>query len=229
MNSLEKKIAALAQRIEKPLDFICHCGDICHSGGQEDYEEVKEFFQHFFPGIPLLVTVGNHDTFSAMERVFSTKEHPIEGYVRHFDELQVISFNSCNGGSGVVTEEQVHWILEKIRESHNKSTILFTHHHFFPQQSPMPCAELHDNVKLLLDCPQIKGVFTGHTHYHFKKSSIPYYAVDSLSFQGVDSGLGYLNMKESSGFQLFSYENCLIQLEERGNLGFQKDLGIAFF
>lgn len=231
MEPLEEKIKILSKKIEKPLDFICHCGDICHNGTVEDYQEVKEYFERYFPQVPFLVTVGNHDNFSPMEEVFSTEQYPISGFVRDFDDLQVISVDSCDGGSGTISEQQGQWVLQKMEKYPEKNSILFTHHHFLSQQSPMPCAEIDETAKKILQNPKNLAILTGHTHYHFVGEifNTPYFTVDSLSFQGVDSGYGYLCMKESSGYNLFSYENGTISLEERGNLGFQKDIGIAFF
>lgn len=231
MEYLQRKLEVLAQIIDKPLDFICHCGDLTHNGGVSDYEAVKDYFNQYFPQVPLLTTVGNHDNFSAMETVFSRETHPLSGAVHFFSDLQVISLNSCNGGSGELTEEQGQWLQEQLEKHPEKNSILFTHHHFLQAQSPMPRGEIAKGFQQVLEQSKISVILGGHTHYFFQGTlcDVPFYAVDSFSFKGSDSGQGYLKMKEASGYNLFSIEDGRVVLEQRGNLRFQKELGISFF
>lgn len=229
MTALSKKIQHLADSLDKPLDFICHCGDICHHGNADDYQQVKDYFQQYFPQVPLVVTVGNHDSLEPMSQVFPHYSEKNFGYTYDMQDLQMISLNNRDDDSGSITEEHCQWILQQLEGG--KNSILFTHHHFFPEQSPIPRAELHKSLQNIANHPQLLAILTGHTHYYFQSKfySKPYFTVDAFSFQGVDSGNGYLQMKESSGYHLFSYENGVLTLEKRGDLGFKKDLGIVFF
>ncbi|MFI3201526.1 MAG: metallophosphoesterase [Eubacteriales bacterium] len=231
MIPLEQKLKVLSKTLDKPLEFILHCGDICHNGSISDYENVKKSFQQFFPKVPLFVTVGNHDNISTMEVVFSKESQSIHQFTEIFSDLQIISINSANGNSGTITEEQGSWILEQIERHPNKSHLLFTHHHFIQNQSPMPSATISPKVVALFQSHKISAFLTGHTHYFFQDIfyKTPYYAADSFSFQGQDSGQQYLHMKESSGYNLFSYDKGTLTLENHGNLGFQKDLPITHF
>lgn len=213
------------------MDFILHCGDISHHGAVADYAEVKAYFECFFPKVPLLVTPGNHDSVSPMNQVFTTKEESVFGFVRQFPQLQVISLDSSHQENGKLSEKQAVWLLDKLTNDLNKPSILFTHHHFFQEQSCMPCADVVPEFYEVLKHSSLKGIFTGHTHYFYHRDlcGVPYFAADSFSFQGTDSGEGYLEMKESSAYHLFSYENEKIHLEEKGDLGFHKRLPITRF
>lgn len=229
MTALSEKLEILANTIDKPLDFICHCGDICHHGSVCDYTEIKDFLNQTFPNVPILATVGNHDSFSALSQVFQDCSQQKFGYTYDVQELQVIALNNCDDDSGQISVEHVQWIVQQLDAG--KKSILFTHHHFFPEQSPIPMVSLHEDIRKIGTHPNLIAILTGHTHYYYQAKflSTPYFTVDSFSFQGVDSGNGYLNMKESNGYNLFSYENGILSLEQRGTLGYQKDLGIAFF
>lgn len=234
MPPLEKKLEKLSKRLEKQeisLDFILHCGDMCHNGSVEDYRQVQSLFETYFPQVPLLLTVGNHDTFSAMEEVFADSQTTLLGFTRFFSDLQVISVHSCNGESGELNEAQVSWVQENINAYHDKQHLLFTHHHFIQKQSPMPCGKLCPSAMKLFQSGQISAFLTGHTHYFYQDilEKTPYYGVSSLSFQGTDSGEGFLNMKESGGYNLFSFENKAITLVEQGDLGFEKQLPKSYF
>lgn len=229
METLERKLEILSKTISKPLDFILHCGDICHHGRNSDYQEVKGYFHKFFPEIPFLVTVGNHDDPQAMDTVFSTEQEPITGFVRQFPDLQVISLNNSKGEHGAITEAQAQWCAQQL--DRDKDSILFTHHHFFQEQSPMPSVEIAPQFYEAINNPKLKGIFTGHTHYFYetKLQAVPYFAVDSFSFQGKDSGKGYLHMRESCGYNLFAYHNKKISLAQQGMLGVQKELPLYHF
>lgn len=222
MAPLEEKLNTVAKYVETKsisLDFILHCGDICHNGQREDYIQVKQLFTQIFPQIPLLVTAGNHDNFSEMEGVFTNEN--LSGFSETFSDLQVMSLYSSTVDAGEITEEQVTWIEEELQRHPEKTHLLFTHHHFIPEQSPMPSGVLCPSAIDLLRSGRLSALLTGHTHYFYQDSlyQTPYYGVDSLSFHAADSGKQYLTMKESCGYNLFSYENGSISLVEQGNLG----------
>lgn len=229
LTPFSKKIEELASSLDKRLDFICHCGDITHHGTVSDYQEIKDCLNQVFPDVPILVTVGNHDVLEELSQVFPDCSEKSYGYTYDFEDLQVISLNNSDEDSGHISMEHGQWILEQLETG--KNSILFTHHHFFPEQSPIPTAFLHRTIPKIGNHPNLLAILTGHTHYYFQKKyqSTPCFTVDSFSFQGVDSGFGYLKMKESNGYNLFSYENGIVSLEQRGSLGIQKDLGMAFF
>ncbi len=229
MDSLQQKLEILSKHIKKPLDFILHCGDVCHHGDVSDYLEVKQYFEEFFPQIPILFTVGNHDNYEAMDSVFSTETKKISGFVSQCGDLQVISLSNSQGENGSLSSEQALWFAEQV--DRGKASILLTHHHFFSEQSPMPYAEICPQFYEAMKSPKLKGIFTGHTHYFYEGDcqGVPYFATDSLSFQGEDSGEGYLYLRESSGYNLFSYKEGQISLEQHGMLSEQKKLPLYFF
>lgn len=231
MEVLQRKLEILAKKVQKPLDFICHCGDVCHHGTKYDYQAVKMAFQQYFPEVPLILTVGNHDNFKEMSQVFGVKQQSFHCYSRKIGELLVISLNNSNEGNGAITSAQCEMLREELKKNQGIPTILLTHHHLIASQSPMEMAKIISQFSGILQQNPFLALLTGHTHYHFQGTfaEIPYFAVDSMSFQGTDSGKGYLQMKESSGYHLFSYEQGKINLELRGNLGFEKDLGRAYF
>lgn len=227
LHSFREKLELLQKTLTKPIDFICHCGDICHGGQIQDYIFAKKCIEDCFPTIPLFVTVGNHDQGDLVEKVF------IQGKGRSYHtkvgDLQIISLDNTdeNHVSGEITREDCQWLL-KVLENQTDS-LLLCHHHLIPGQNVMPTANIDPLLQKVLAQNNVKAILTGHTHYAYegKMGNIPYYAVDSFCFHGTDRGEGHLHLHESSGYQVFSYEKGKITLEETGNLGFSDYLGTA--
>lgn len=227
LHALEQKLKALAKEIKVPLSFLCHCGDLCHSGRVEDYRSLEKMMKRAFPKVPLCLAVGNHDEKDAMAEVFS--DHDLSFHCRDFRALRVISFDNTNGtgGNGEITEETCEKILKALKEAPEKPSLLMSHHHVLPEQFAMPSAKLPDSFQELISQKNIVAYLTGHTHYAYQGllGEIPYYTVGSMSFQGRIWEKSHLDLQEASYYHLFSYENGLLTLVKSGHLGFGRYLG----
>lgn len=230
LRTTKEKFLALAETCESrkiTIDFICHCGDICHSGELEDYEDFLALYEEVFGQIPLVICPGNHDVVSHVEDVFSWKD----GKIWDFDELQILSFQNANGerSCGEISSQTCGMLQENLEKRPKKSTILLAHHHIFPQQSAMAPANIDHQFYDILGKEEIIGYFNGHTHgaYVGNWENIPSYTVGSMCFQAEDSGGGLLKMRETSAYHVFSYKNETLTMEFQGDLGFDNDLGFA--
>ncbi|MFI3253157.1 MAG: metallophosphoesterase [Eubacteriales bacterium] len=228
LHPLKEKLEKLKEEISLPLDFICHCGDIAHSGAQlADVTAVKESLERLFPQVPLVVTAGNHDNRDLVQQSFLGKVSPPFVQEHSFGDLRVLSFDSSNGvfNSGEITEETATWLLEKLEEP--KDTLLMSHHHLLDCQSPMPPLVSHPLFQKVLEKNHVLAYLTGHSHqgYEGKLGTIPYYTVGSFCFSTEDLGGGQHLVRESSAYHLFSYEKGQITLEKSGDLGFLQELG----
>ncbi len=119
LHPLGEKLESLSKEITVSLDFICHCGDVCHSGGDlDDANGVALALERHFPQVPVVVTAGNHDKREDVERAFLGKV--IEPFVQEtlFGDLRVLSFDSSNGvlNSGEISEKTCTWLLDKLKE-----------------------------------------------------------------------------------------------------------------
>lgn len=226
LQTLDARLSALRQAIDLPLDFICHCGDICHQGALVDYQTAKDAFHKHFPNIPLVVTAGNHDNRTLLQEVFlgASKTPFVEE--RQFQDLRVLSFDNSNGipNCGEATEETCTWLLQRLQAEPQMPTVLMSHHHLFSEQSPMPPMVQHELFSQVLQTGNILCYLTGHTHspYEAKLGNIPYHTVGSLCFQATDLGQGVLDVHEASYYQLFSYENGQQTRVHTGDLGMNK-------
>lgn len=229
LQTLDARLTVLRKAIDLPLDFICHCGDICHQGELVDYQTAREAFQKHFPDTPFLVTAGNHDKSKLLQEVFLGESSDFFVEERGFSGFRVLSFDNSNGipNCGEVTEQICTWLLERLQAEPQVPTLLMSHHHIFPEQSPMPPMVQHELFSQVLQTGNVVGYLTGHTHspYDAMLGNIPYHTVGSLCFQGTDLGEGLLEVQEAGYYQLFSYENGLLTKLPTKDLGLNKLLG----
>lgn len=229
LSPLEDKLSKLAQTITKPLDFICHCGDLTHAGETEDYREVAQSFQKFFP-IPLLVTAGNHDQLAPLQTVFLGEISSPFCYERQMGELRVLSVDNSNGrqNTGEMTDAICQWLLDKLRQKPQQDTIIMCHHHVIATQSGMPIAKTSPLFDQILSMPHLKAILTGHTHTPFQGvlQGVPYYTVGSMCFRTNPLENGEIQVQESCAYHLFRYENGQLTLVEAGDVSTHKPLGI---
>lgn len=230
LSTTKEKFLALSDMYQNKgitIDFICHCGDICHSGELEDYMDFRRVYEEVFGNLPLILCPGNHDKVSHVEEVFSWKD----GKLWDFGELQLLSFQNANGerSNGEISGKTCEMLQDILGNNTLKATILVSHHHIFPQQSAMPPAKIDQGFYDILNREGICAYFNGHTHgvYVENCGNIPSYTVGSMCFSAKDVGNSLLKMTEMSSYHLFSYNNATLALEEQGELGFHKDLGYA--
>lgn len=227
LTPMREKLLKIKETISKPLDFIIHCGDICHYGEPSDYENAKAIFQEVFPTVPLLVTTGNHDKRDFVQEVFYGEKKDLFVHKHEFNGLRVLSFDNTNtrAGVGEITEETCQWILHELQ--HPQDTILVCHHHCIPEQNPMVSACIHPLFQEILQKKEILAVLTGHTHCSFQSDfqSTPYFTVGAMSFQTKALEGGKMDVFDSSFCHLFSYDQGNFALESAINLGFEEYLG----
>lgn len=229
LQPLKEKLRSLQQMIRKPVDFICHCGDVSHWGQREDLQQVKDMLEEIFPGVPVLVTPGNHDQKDLVQQVFYGEVTDFFCYDQMVGNLRILSFDNSNGraGTGEISEKTARWLLEKCQENPDQDIILMSHHHVLEQQSTMPPLEACPLFQELLFQKNILAYLTGHSHVDYvgKLEDLPYYTVGSLCFQTEDLGQGLLAVQESSCYHLFSHSPQQVRLEQAGDLGFSSSLG----
>lgn len=235
MNSPVVKLKAVAEDLAKmdgvSLDFICHCGDFCHNGKDSDYEFLKTTLAQLFPQVPLLVTSGNRDSKESFSKAFPDYDSgAVSEIFGEEDPLQVISFCNSNGEiAGELLEETCREVLN-LMDQHKFPTILFSHHHFLPEQIyNMKSVEQPALFSEILAQENLLALLNGHTHHHFQGvlGSVPCYTVESMSFVARNRGTDVLEIYETGGYHLFSYENGKVSLEKIGNLNFAQSVGIA--
>lgn len=226
MTSPLEKITKIKEELPQvKLDFLVHCGDICHSGQKGDYLRLKAHLEETFPGVPLVMTCGNRDDVSLVEEVFYGEGGGFP-YEHDFGDLQVIAYNNANGTpQGDLRPEMCQAVGEKLTQG--KATILCGHHHCIPEQiASMKAVDCPGEFEDVCQSEGLVALLTGHTHHGYEGfyHGLPCFTVPSLSFV-AKAKEGGQDVYEEGGYHLFSYEEGVLTLEKVGDLGYHHKIG----
>lgn len=221
------QLQALLEKVDEPVDFVIHSGDLTHSGGLADYQALKEGLQALLGDTPLLTTPGNHDNQTAYRAVFAPEAGAVQ--VTQFAGLQVIGFDSAQEGNpnGALTQETCQQLLSRLDENPTLPTVLFTHHHVLPNQFELPCATVDALFQTVMARRQVVLLVTGHTHHQYKShyNQTPYYTGDPVSFV-VECEQGQLKVYQQAGLQVFTLEDGQIHCQKVETGVAPKPLGV---
>ncbi|MDR1061421.1 MAG: metallophosphoesterase [Clostridiales bacterium] len=159
--------AALRKAVQYKPDCIVITGDLVHEGEEDDYAYLREIIKHEASGIPVLAALGNHDLKERFYRGYlgelRTKPYDYQADIRGY---RFIALDTSAEGEvdGAITETQVDWLEDILKQPSPNGTILFGHHPLESRQgwfrSTYP--------KRLLDVLQDSDVIAylcGHAHY----------------------------------------------------------------
>ncbi|MEM1217336.1 MAG: metallophosphoesterase [Bacteroidota bacterium] len=169
-------------------DHIVLTGDLCFNTGQlETYQWIYDQMQAL--GVPYSVIPGNHDDSNQMASVFALQEQLQNGQL-YFETFmaghQAVYLDS---GPGVVSEEQLVWLREKVHTG-TEPLLVFIHHP--PALAGVPFMDInyplrnHEEVQeILLGTDRKIDLFCGH--YHVEKTlsirNVRIHITPSLFFQ----------------------------------------------
>jgi 3',5'-cyclic AMP phosphodiesterase CpdA len=179
----------LGQHKQRPFAGALINGDCAFLDGQiEDYRTLGTLVEPLFEsGVPLHVTLGNHDERTRVRagfgKVFGSglaKSAPVPGVDfanldgklasrvrgRFCDWYLLDSLEFTNKTPGRVGEAQVAWLAEALKAVPKRPALVMVHHNPHPI-SPAKSNGLTDTdllLPVLLDNRQVKALFFGHTH-----------------------------------------------------------------
>ncbi len=228
MTSPLEKIRKIKKELgDTALDFLVHCGDMCHSGGKGDYLALKEALEEMFPSLPMVVTCGNRDDKTLLQEVFYGGTGDFL-YAHDVGDLRVISYNNANETpQGELTEEMCVLLWEELEKNPQKPTILVCHHHCISNQIPsMKAVDCPPLFEKIVGHSSVLALLTGHTHHGFQGEygGKPCYTVPPLSFVAKATETGQ-DVYEAGGYHLFSYEKGCLTLEKAGDLSYHEKIG----
>lgn len=222
-----KKLNKISQEVGE-IDFILHCGDLCHSGTEADYQKIKAVIAQFFPSVPFMVTCGNRDDKALLQKVFYQQDGEEFCYSKDFGDLRVVTFNNANGTpQGEMTQEMCEVLWDEMKKDLEKPTILFCHHHYIPDQiESMQSVAYPDLFLDILEKGNVIALMTGHTHHQYQGdfASVPCFTVPPLSFVAQADPQGQ-EVFEAGGYHVFSYEEGRLRLDKLGDLGYHHKIG----
>ncbi|EGO6529267.1 metallophosphoesterase [Enterococcus faecalis] len=196
----------------KKIDLVIISGDLTEDGEPEDYAFLKEKLQTILQGIPMIVTLGNHDIkknfrIGWLNQIGSEQPYNV---VQTYPEFHIISLDNSeyDNPDGHMNKEQKDWLQTTLKKLSDKPILLVMHHHLLREQSSMPTLPEAEETIQLLKGSDILGVLTGHTHHPYLHhiNGIPYYTVAGMSFVGEDEGQGIVRFEENYGYNLYSID-----------------------
>ncbi|SMP52259.1 metallophosphoesterase family protein [Anoxynatronum buryatiense] len=214
-------------KMTSPLDHLEHCfrqvdrnlldgvvisGDLTETGDASDYRQLKTALASLLQGLPLIVTLGNHDHKPAFRQGWGLLDAGRPGAdapyhdVLDLKDFRILSLDNAAPGAphGHISECQVYWLEQQLRHAGHRRLLLVCHHHLLPEQASIPPASFGKTFESLVENSRIEGILCGHTHHQFQGTFAgkPYTTAPSLSFCGKNKADGQVLFEENPGYQL---------------------------
>lgn len=151
-------------------EFAVISGDLADRGDAASYERLKRVVSAF--RIPVALMLGNHDRRDEFRSVFYDLPVDSGGFVQ-----QIIDVDNCRfvlldtlgpGDPGVLCDDRLDWLDNRLREAAGKSVYIFMHHP--PFDTGHAAMDLHkladpDRFKaVVLPHKNVRHIFFGHVH-----------------------------------------------------------------
>ena len=213
--TIQQAVKDILELTPRPAGVIV-AGDCVYLHGlKPDYEALKEFLEPLRgAGIPLLLAMGNHDRRASFASVFSDAAilHGAELADRktavietpHADWYLLDSCKITHHTPGLLGEEQLSWLAERLDKAPSKPALLVAHHYPRTSEKDNGLADTEAFLKVIGPRRQVKCYFFGHSH--------------AWSLKQREEGLHLVNLPTNAW--LFSPEHPRgfvdAQLEEKG-------------
>ncbi len=188
--------AAVNEINERGADFVIIKGDITSEHKKEEFEKAKEIFSLL--NMPYFVLRGNHDRIDGAPENYYVTVFDIENFAPLGNHYEIdshghfyISFDYRNfhfagldsvdidDGRGKICNEQLLWLESDLENSRSKITFIFLHHPVVAESDDIVgiAGLLNDPesrekfLNIIANNPQVKAVFSGHTHRNKVNSS----------------------------------------------------------
>lgn len=178
------------------IDAIIVTGDLSNDGSNWSYSYIHNCLKKL--GVPVFCCPGNHDNLENMQFVNSEFFH-ISDYHINIDGYDLFVMNSTISGMsrGLLCEDSMSWLDEKLSNSCNPAIIAF--HHPAVDPGGWLNRKLLDNkeefVKLVSRYSHVKLVLYGHIHYYIQQ------LVNDIIFCAAPA-IGFAFDKELPKFQI---------------------------
>lgn len=151
----------------QPIDHLLLTGDLVHHGGVDAYLRLLDILaplpgeRHWIP--------GNHDEIDAMRAATSMPCGQEEVDLGYWRLLLLDSTSHPDGrGSGSLSEEELHWLKQRLAQSPERPVLIALHHNPLSTASDWQDQIMLANAaafsELVESAPQVKAVICGHLH-----------------------------------------------------------------
>lgn len=180
--------AAVNEINERGADFVIIKGDITSDHRKEEFEKAKDIFSLLT--MPYFVLRGNHDRIDNDPENYYVTVFDLQNYAPlgnrytidshgHFfisfdyKNIHFIGLDSADiDGGGKICSKQLEWLQNDMSMYSSKTTLIFLHHPVVAEPGDVAgvAGLLNDSASreqfltLVSNNPQVKGVFSGHTH-----------------------------------------------------------------
>lgn len=158
---------ALREAAASKPDLIVLTGDLVHEGTIEDYRLLKTLIKRYCGDIPVLPVLGNHDLKQCFYEGYleETREDP---YFYEYEQagyrFLILDTAEERNGCGVISEEQVDWLEEKLKKPAEIGTILLGHHPLNSRQAWFHTT-YPPRMEQILQNSDVIAYLCGHAHY----------------------------------------------------------------
>lgn len=218
----------------RELDGVLISGDLTENGTASDYERLRWQLENRFPGIPVIVTLGNHDNRRAFYQGWLGQDASDAPYCHaaRVGPLSILALDNSSRESpnGEISPSLCSWLDRAAEEESGRTTILMLHHHLLAQQAAFPACNIDPSFSNALRRRSVAMILCGHTHQLYRGfyEGIPYRTAMSLSFVGQECE-NITCMRGSCGYSLYKFDNGQLTAERHEACGPQNVLGYVKF
>ena len=205
-------LVAELQKIDfTEVDFIVITGDLVHDGCAEDYKNLKSLVEGNVPvGFPVYYCLGNHDDKKCFYKGFYDIENKSTSldYVEEMNGYRLIFLDTSVDfmHSGYLSDEQLDWLEETLKENSEAGSLLFMHHPLVwkSEKTTQASERLFD----LLAKSDVISIHSGHLHFSGLNyiGKIPQFSIESLAF-GLEYTKEMVNYTNRNSYNFYSIRN----------------------
>ena len=182
-------IKAETFRQSTPYEFLIVDGDVTQTGSTEEWEGFEQ--ERALLGVPLYLTIGNHDLFNEGQENF----YSYFGPTHYSFEIGTVLFTFFDTGNGVVSQKAKAWYTNLLLNTSTTTKLAFTHYSYLSQ-----------NVQKLVTLPNpeefywianenatfgVDAMISGHLHTNLKRTirGVDYYTLTNMGDEELPQGL----------------------------------------
>jgi Icc protein len=210
-------LTAIIEKVKQNLnlftpDFIAITGDISQDNTLESYKHARNFLKDL--PYPMTAIPGNHENidhfFSSFIQSMQTAKKITLG------NWQLLFLNSHWPGkvAGLLSQSELDFLSDALRNSGDKFTIIFVHHHILPVGCQwldnLNLSNSNEFLKIIRPHKNIKAIVSGHVHQEHTqiKNDFHFITTPSTCFQFAKNSAQFKLDTVMPGFRYFNlYEN----------------------
>lgn len=160
-------------RLNFPIDFVLHTGDVCADANEADYHCARTLLGRF--QMPVYLIPGNHDSIDLMNDIIDDGSwiHVLRDDRVCINDYHLITLNTNGTGDAhapTVHERQIDWLAYELQQTAGEPMIVAMHHPLI--ETGVEWIDQRMRVKngdqihqhLARYASQLRGVFYGHIH-----------------------------------------------------------------